>query len=246
MPVHSRRRIVRFPTSPSRYALRYHKTDNNQCQMLILADRRAQQLYTKLPSNIFKVLHFLGATFERMLTECRRHILTLRPKYLVILGGLCDMTVLDRTTRLVKLRHTDSDNLVNHMHQQVVQATELAKQFFPEMKIIFGEVCGIDIDTYNRRNGLDDPHVVLAAISQQFHQTVLNASIEKINNIIRQHNRRNRVPHPRFARKLHVVSSGRLTSHRYRLLHNGITPQPVILSDWARQIRQIYKRLERV
>lgn len=214
--------------------------------MLIVTDMRGRHLQGHIASNEIKVLPVLGATYDAMVRECDTPVWDLRPKYLIFLGGLCDLTVWDRTNNVPTVRDLDRDQLFSYVEEQLNNANQLADAFYPDIIKIFGEICGMDFHRYHIRDTRYDPEIILPPtnINQRPQQAALNAVIPELNFLIRQINARNQVPHPFFARRLHRLALGRRTRHRYHLLSDGRTPGSVLLSDWARIIHKVYTFLE--
>lgn len=212
--------------------------------MLILADGRASRLENTIASDQIKVLHLPGATWLKMLTECQDAILTLRPKYLLLLCGMCDLTIWERpTTGLVLPRHNNYRELFRHMYEQLDEANRVAHERYPFTRITFGDLCGMHLETYNHRNGINDANPEAHIIEFEPLQLLLNAVVEDINQIIWHINYHNAVPHPNLSRRVHKISHMRATQHRYDLLREGMHPRRFLLSYWAKKIRKLYRRL---
>lgn len=212
--------------------------------MLILGDARVRNLENTIASNEIKVFHMPGATWIRLLNEFHDAIDTLRPKYLLLICGMCDLTIVDTTeTGLVVPRHSNKAQLTTYMHYQLMDANTLARNSYPFSRIIFGDVCSMHLETYNFRHNRHDDNPLAHILDLAPLQTNLNFVVQDLNETILTLNYFNGVPHPYLSRRVHKVSRFRATQHNYHLLRKGLLPGRALLSHWARRIRKLYREL---
>lgn len=212
--------------------------------MLILTDGRHKQLQDAVNSSQIQVIDLPGKSWVSLLNECYPPIITLQPKYLVLVSGIHDLTCWDRDqSGVVTLRHTNKGQLYHHMLTQLVEADRLAKQRYPFSRVIFGDICGMQLEVFNRRyEHLNYPGPP-PDIDYEPLQKSLNEVIDDVNDVILGINQDNGVRTPNVSRRLHQISSRRATRHHYQLLPRGLHPSRFLLAYWARKICKLYKTL---
>lgn len=223
-----------FITSPSHSSLQHKLTAYKMvCQLLIIADSRARYLQREIGSTQVKVLHFAGATLERIIRSSANACAAIKPRYILIMGGICDITVRNRASKEISITKSSDTELFNYMYHTILAANDLAHRLLPNTKIIFGGLCGMDLNRYNHRNGY------------HAQQGILDDVVHQVNLLIHELNLHNGVPHPNLTNKVHKVANGNNGHYRnhYRMLIDGIHAGPILLADWALNIRKMFNRL---
>lgn len=153
-----------------------------------------------------------------------------RPDTLLIMAGINDITVRNRYTGRVRLISTSANVIVSHMIQLINQAKSMILNTYPDIKVIFGGILGIDIGTYNRRHNISPI------------QTVVDDAITSLNAYIRQVNEDSGFPHPRLTSKVHTWRRG-IKKNLYTRLTDGLHPGELVLQSWACHIRIMHDRI---
>lgn len=200
--------------------------------MIVISDSRGRFLQDYLTTDRIKVLFYSGATLERMLRLSHSKCLSSMPKYILILGGICNMSQKNRRTGEVTLRFTTEEDLLVSMKSDFLRAWELAHELYPTYKIIFSGLCGLDL---NCCNGLPGYHRL---------QPVVDSVIGSINQFIVELNFRAGVFQPKLTSKVHRRSNKYGCRNQYRLLDDGIHPGITVLKDWSKNISNLLRLLE--
>lgn len=198
--------------------------------LLVFTDSRGRDLdvYVNHPNILVKA--YKGATLTQIVNYAEHTIHRLRPYCVLFIGGTCDLTTLDRLTRRVTLRHETFDELLTHMLDTFRQAREETNLKFPNIKIAFGGLCGIDI---NRYNGL-----------QSFSnlQHIIDDTVHLLNYSIKTDNIASGLIHPTLTSRVHIIRSPKhKRRNQYRLLVDGIHLSETLYEDWAKNIRRFYR-----
>lgn len=200
------------------------------CQLLIIADSRGTYLQRQIGSQQIKVLHFPGAPLLKIIQNSYNTVMKLKPKYLLILGGIFDVTSRHRGSTQLSIGRYSDEELFSKVYHSFLHANDLAHQNFPNTKIIFGDLCGMDLNRYNHRNGYHGQ------------QAILDDVIHRVNLMLQDLNLSNGVPHPRLTKRVHQVANanGGLYQNHYRFLIDGLHAGPILLADWAMHIRKLF------
>lgn len=201
--------------------------------MIVITDSRGRFLQDHLPTSRIKVLYYSGATLNNMLnrshTQCRGR----KPKYVLIMGGICNMSRKDRRTGEISLQFENESILLNHMQQVFSDALDLAHELYPSSKIMLSGLCGLDL---NRCNGMFGYHRL---------QPVIDGVIEALNQFIVDLNYRIGAFQPKLTSKVHKRSKKQGHQNQYRFLDDGIHPGTIVLQNWGKNIFNLFSLLER-
>lgn len=200
----------------------------NEKLLLVFTDSRGKNLdvYLEHPNVLIKA--FSGATLHGIISRAESTILNLKPAGVLFIGGTCDLTTLDRATRTLSLRHDIIGDLLEHMIDVFRTARNTVNEKFPETKVAFGGLCGIDLDRYNGR----------ATFSPL--QPIVDDTIHLLNYHIKTDNIQHGLVHPTLTSRVHIVRSNRPRRNQYRLLIDGIHLSETIYTDWAKNIIRFY------
>lgn len=200
--------------------------------MIVISDSRGRLLQNHLFNERIKVLFYSGATLDNMLRLSHPQCLSIRPKYILVLGGICNMSQKNRRTGVISLRLVNEADLLASMKTAFLSAWELAQQLYPTCRIMFSGLCGLDL---NRANGWFGYHL---------HQPIIDNVIEGINQYIVELNFRAGVFQPKMTGKVHKRSKKLGHRNQYRLLDDGVHPGTIVLKDWSKNITNLFNLLE--
>lgn len=198
--------------------------------LLVFTDSRGRDLDVYLDSQDILVKAFSGAKLLQIVHYAEPIIRQYEPAGVLFIGGTCDLTIHNRATRRVTLRHNSLEDLLDHMIEVFKEARLYTNANFPAIKVAFGGLCGIDIDRYNGFNSFN--HL----------QPVIDDTIHLLNYHIKTDNVACGLVHPTLTSRVHIVRS-RLPRRRnqYRLLSDGIHLTENLYIDWARNIKRFYR-----
>lgn len=118
-------------------------------QLLIFTDSRGKNLNIYLEHPIIRIKAYSGATLGTMISRAEPIINNYKPACVLFIGGTCNLTTMDRVTHKVSLQHDSVGDLLEYMIGVFRDARATVLQKFPQIKVAFGGLCGIDIDRYN-------------------------------------------------------------------------------------------------
>lgn len=143
--------------------------------LLVFTDSRGRDLDVYLDDQNILVKAFKGAKLLQIIQYAEPIIKHYNPAGVLFIGGTCDLTILNRVTRKITLRHNTLEDLLEHMIEVFKEARQHTNTSFPTIKVAFGGLCGIDIDRYN---GLDSFNHLQPIIDNTVH--LLNYHIKRI------------------------------------------------------------------
>lgn len=199
-------------------------------ELVVICDSRGRHLQEYLATDSIRVLFYSGARLNDLLYRSRDKCLKLNPKYILILGGICDMSIKDPSTGHIDLVTKNETELLDHMCSALTSAWEQARVMYPGKEVIFSGLCGMDLNKYNGLEGYNS------------HQRVIDSVIDQLNHYIVSLNYQAGVYQPKTS-KVHKRSNHKGHRNQYRLLSDGIHPGPVVLKDWAASILNLFKLL---
>lgn len=197
--------------------------------LLVFTDSRGKNLDAYIDHCDILVKAYKGATLLQIINYAEPVIQEYHPALVLFIGGTCDLTILNRSTRKISLRHINLGDLLDHMIEVFSEARRQVTSKFPGIKIAFGGLCGIDLDRYNG----------LTSFSNL--QPIIDDTVHLLNYQIKTDNVANGLVHPTLTSKIHIVRS-RMPRRRnqYRLLTDGVHLSENLYLDWARNIRRFY------
>lgn len=163
--------------------------------LLVFTDSRGKNLDVYIDHCDILVKAFKGATLAQIITYAEPIIHRLKPTCVLFIGGTCDLTILNRTTRMISLKYSTFDELLSHMLEVLKEARELTNAKFPAMKITFGGLCGIELYRYN---GLPTTSHL---------QPIIDDTIHLLNYFIKTDNVACGIVHPTLTSIVHIIHS---------------------------------------
>lgn len=170
-----------------------------------------------------RVFSYPGAKLTEVVLRSMHHVYDFKPTTIIYMAGINDISVLNPITRKVSLRFRHLEELMEHLSSIFKSTRDLLANEFPNTKVIFAGIIGIDLAKYN--------HMLYRAPDQD----KLNDFILEVNKLIRSNNVDNHVTHVYFTAKVHKWEAG-LCQHRYHLLYDGLHPGPVVIDHWLKLI----------
>lgn len=197
--------------------------------VVIIADSRGRGLQTvfsqiKDRGYAVTVLFWKGRGMTEAVKDSIKQLVWTAPDIIVVLAGICDLTVRDRESRQVSLSFDTMDLAVDMFvgrmdtihHFLTINLTERA------FKLIFSQVVGMDMGTYN---GLPYPHP---------QQDLLDSVIHRLNNEIVSWNMVRNVATPWIASDIHHNRKDGQKIVRYqRLASDGLHLTDELKQRWV-------------
>lgn len=164
-----------------------------------------------------------GARLAKLILKSVQVIYASKPKLVVYLGGVNDLTQIDATTRRVSLRFPNTSKFIALLSTAMTSPRSLLGLEFPGLVITFGGIIGLDMSRYNGYPcSMED-------------QAMINSTVIEANKMIRIYNRLEGAPHVYFSSKVHRWIKGS-SEHHYEHLVDGLHPNRIILNHWACQV----------
>lgn len=200
---------------------------------IIFTDSRGMGLRSYLDEKSLDnigVFTYAGCKLSDIAVRSMKEITAYRPQMVVYMGGIVDLTKKNPVAKTLYVRQDNIAKMTEEMMQIMNSIRCLLKSAFPKMIVIFGGVCGCDMNMYMRKPGI--------AIDQH----LLDSSVLELNRCIRHNNMLAEVPHPYFTSKVHKWISGRC-HHRYHLLFDGLHPSDIILRQWVNILAGLHEEI---
>ena len=206
-------------------------------KILVITDSRGLTLQTiinevKQTGNI-KVKSFKGAGYCIATTKAKKTIESFKPNLIIMLVGICDITIRDPRTKITTLRNKSVQGTIEHVLQQARASLTMLKQMGVK-HISYATITGIELSTYNLNKRQEDIQPREGSELQR-QQLIINKAIIEVNRKIVEINTELCTPttwtagyvHRYFRRKYH---------HYYRRLEDGCHPTPEAAKYWVVQI----------
>lgn len=198
---------------------------------VVLTDSRGRYLDTLLDDENILVSFYSGATLAFIAEQALEVISRHRPDMIIIMAGINDLTILNRTTRRVRLISNNSRAMIDQLIESINLAKSRIISVFPEVHVAIGGIIGLELNKYNHRHGVSS------------HQWIIDDTITAINAYINQVNQDSGLPNLRLTSKVHTWRKG-LRKNLYSRLHDGLHPGDVVLNSWANQLRIFHYKCE--
>lgn len=169
---------------------------------IVVCDSRGRYLDSMVDREDSLDSYHSGGTLHRVALEAIDIMARFNPDTLLIMAGINDMTIMDRTTRKVRPISLSVEVLINHVTSRVNQAKSLILTSYPNVNIVVRGILGINLNCYNGRVGVSPV------------QNIVDNAIIAINANIRQMNVDSGLPYPRLTSKVHTWRKG-MAKHLY-------------------------------
>lgn len=197
-------------------------TDSRGAGLQSLIDHQTQ----RYPCFQVRVLVYKGKGIVEAVELAKPKLAWWKPRIVVVLNGLCDVTLRDRQTKLVTLRYESEELMVNLYKEYMTTTYHQLQHYLGDgpNRIIFGPLIGIDLFKCNQR------------VINENHQASLNTLIHQLNIEINRFNEFNGSITPWLARDVHRNIKGR-KKNRYQLLaEDGVHLSPEMRSKWVAEL----------
>lgn len=149
---------------------------------------------------------------------------------MIILGGINDLTVLDRSTRKVSLRFENVEKCCEYFTDIIINARALLLREYPNVLFSFGGIVGIDLSKYNGEEARVED------------QELINDTVLEVNHLLKYYNYYFDSPHEYFTTIVHRWVNGKCV-HNYDLLYDGLHPRFPVLRHWIKQILKLHVKI---
>lgn len=209
-----------------------------QLVIVIIADSRGAGLQAEIDSlnkgkHKISVFVHKGKGIVEAVKLTSKTLVWMAPDHVIVLAGICDVTQIDRTTRVVSLREMNKDLLIDRFKGQMDIIRHHLSIFLTEKKhkLTFCHVIGMDLALYNHQPG-EHPH-----------QTLLDEMITDVNHSITAFNEENEVITPWTAKEVHRNKKGGKKSARYqKLAPDGLHLTDEMREKWAALLINVIDR----
>lgn len=208
--------------------------DTRGNRILILADSRGAGLGDKLSELDREYNHWViikkGSPTSEIVHRARFEIKAYEPNYVVILTGLCSVTMLHKPSRSVSLRYP-SPTTSAAQYEKDMLATDQAIKMLLHPKVvdtIFATITGMNLSVYNM-DSAQIPGLV-------YDQEILDKTVISVNKAIIQRNSEMGLPTPWLHRLVHRYKQGKTSANYYRLAEDGCHLTDPILTYWAKEL----------
>ena len=196
--------------------------------VLVLCDSRGLYLQDTLDRSephVFVVRFVSSAGLVMAATKFLSEIIKIKPDYIIIAAGICEVTLKNNVTKKYTVKCVDPDECVRQYTVAMEETLSLIKDVLPTAKVIFNPVTGVDLEDYNSkaRTGLIGEDLKTYHANKQAHpmQEILNNSVVKINKKIAKFNYDNKLATPWSASLVHKQEKGNKYYHHYQYLSDG-------------------------
>ena len=175
---------------------------------------------SKLPVDM---LFFDGADIEDLYREAVNYC-RWRPFDIVfIVGGICNVTSKDRSTRKISFEWQDPKKLLNHLLNEISNGEKYFHSEMPASKVVFCRLVGADLSKVLKRFAYNEQYVLDEAIYE------LNEKIFKMN-VDKQ------LYSPDMSTPVHRKSNNKNISHYHHLSGDGIHLSQDLRKKWVKKM----------
>lgn len=224
--------------------------------ILLIADSRGRGLQLLLQSlrrkhgvdDEIQVMFHPGNGYEMVALKSLKQITQTKPKLIVIMAGICDLTYKNRMNKITTLRHSTVRENTEHVINAARSSHDLLKSV-STAKIAYATLTGIDIADYNhppRKHMTSNEYRTYNSSTKVTHemQHTLNSSVIEINRQLTALNKTNSVPTIWTGGVVHNYSSHK-HYHYYIRLTDGCHADDQTKAEWAVHILKAIKRINK-
>lgn len=197
---------------------------------LVVTDSRGIKLaplYSATYNEDVRIFSYPGATLTKLVLHALNLIQHVKPRLMIIMGGINDLTIRNLETSKVSLKFGTPMAYVEHIMSIINSTRVLVGNEFPNTLLSFAGIIGMDLNKYNRLPGAADC------------QSSINSAILEVNRMNANSNQMAGSPHSYFTTKVHKWVDGTCL-HRYSLLYDGLHPNDTVLKHWSETIHQMH------
>lgn len=170
---------------------------------------------------------YRGARLQDIARHAEELIPVIRPTSCLIVAGVNNLTHKNRHNGTVLLIYYDPFELANHIIRLVNRMRIRLTRSFPTTKICFGGVIGMNLNKYNKLDGISP------------YQWILDEAIRQINAYLRLLCQQSQLYYPRLTSKVHAYYRGK-PKNNYRLLSDGLHLGPIVCYSWVTSINRFH------
>ena len=167
-----------------------------------------QKYLEEVAPDIFDKYTFPGENIKKLLTRAVRNFDPNYHKSIIIMGGICGITIRDRMTKITHIRSYDIDRAAHKFKRSVIKGKRYIREEYPDVPIIIVPTVGIDLSVYNK------------APADIVEQSTLDQTVMAVNKVIIDQNDKG-VMIPWISKKVHHCRGGGKWTHRYQYLNDG-------------------------
>lgn len=195
----------------------------------MIGDSRCCCLLGCFRSNDIRCFAYRGAGILGLCGKARMLVRRYNPVSCLLLGGVNDMTLMNKRTRVIKPYLLDPFDLANYVISLFLQVRQELTVLFPGTKFVFGGIIGVFLNTYNKLPGTSP------------YQYIIDDAITQINSYLRLLNQLVLASQPRLTSKVHCWRKGTRKNY-YHLLRDGLHLGPLIRDTWFSEITKFHTR----
>ena len=150
--------------------------------VLIVADSRGKGLqhrFDKLAPGVITVSSNPGCNLKRLFKRADRRLDKKNYNVLIILGGICSITYLDREEGVARLGSHDPGLYTEKVHKSINFVLALIKEHFPKVQVIIAPTMGVDLARYNKRDWPQEDQMALNQIILQVNRKIIELNEPK-------------------------------------------------------------------
>lgn len=195
---------------------------------LVVCDSRGARLGPFLRDRDIICVYYRGAGLRYAIRRLAALVGTYLPSTCLIMAGINDMTLRARGSRVVFPKYSDSFDLANYIISLILSVRQDILACYPWLRVAFAGINGICLDKYN------------GFCCYPSDQRTIDDAVLQVNAYLRLLNQNSKLYHPRITSKVHAWRRGRRVI-RYKYLSDGLHPNALLLSQWARAIRKFHR-----
>lgn len=210
--------------------------------VVVIADSRGGGLQDEIcritPDHIaVKVLVYPDRGIIQAVKESEKAINWWQPSQIYVMNGICDITMRDKNTKKVSVREPSTNTAIASYIQSMDTVTHFLRILLDgrRYQLVFSEIVGMDMATYN---GTRYPHD---------QQAVLDSTIHGVNAEIVAWNNARDVVTPWLAKEVHRnKKNGQKITRYHKLSEDGLHLTTELRTRWADLIvKAIHKNEEK-
>ena len=179
--------------------------------VLLMTDSRGhglrEYLNTEAP-NVFRVSARSGDCMTGLFSRAVKKLRYEQYTAVVIMGGICNLTMKDSDTNEVYLRSYDTDIVIEGIRKDIKKGLKRIKKVAPGTPVIIAPTIGLDFAVYNNTPVVD----------QQ--QQALDEMVLELNKMLNSCNKKE-IRIPWISRTVHHCKGRGRWAHKYQYLRDG-------------------------
>ena len=151
--------------------------------VLLVADSRGRGLqhrFEKRAPGIIRVSTNPGCNMKRLFKRACRRLGEKNYNTLIIMGGICSITYLDRAEGVARLGSHDPELYAEKVRKSIIFGISLIGEHFPKTQVIIAPTMGVDLERYNNMDWDQEDQVALNNIIIHVNRTIIELNQSKI------------------------------------------------------------------